>query len=71
MKIDPKIPKLKVMPTRFATVKLRSRKSRRGRSGDGVRDSQITKATSSTAPATSEPTTSKLSQPAGLPRTMP
>ena len=56
MKIAPKMPKLKVKPTRFATVKLRSRNSRRGSSGAAVRDSQITKATSSTAPATSEPT---------------
>ena len=71
MKIDPNIPKLNASPTMFATAKLRSRNSRSGSSGADVRDSQITKETSSTAPATSEPTTWRLSQPAGLPRTIP
>ncbi len=71
MNTAPNIPKLNPNPTAFPIEKLRSRKSRSGRSGVGVRRSQSRNAARSTTPRLSEPATSKLPQPAAFPRTMP
>jgi hypothetical protein len=49
----------------------RERKNRIGSIGSRVRSSQATNATPSSRPATSDPTTSTLLQPAALPRTRP
>ena len=49
----------------------RTRQKRIGSIGSGVRSSHATKAAASSAPAANEPTTSRLPQPAALPRTRP
>lgn len=69
--MEPNIPKYISIELRLASAKVRLRKKRSGSMGAAERLSHAMNALSSATPIPIEPTTVRLVQPSGLPRTIP